>query len=234
MCLVKPSAFASREAVVATLQKHDFLVLERRETTLTRAQATRLYVQHFGLKFYEALIQSMTAGPVCILLLQRSNAISELRHLVGPTDPVMAKQVDGSCLRALYGQTSLENGIHASKNASEEEREEDALFLRKKRTLILFGPPASGKGTQCELLISAYGLVHISTGDLLRKHVKDGTEIGVQIKSYLDSGKLVPDALVTELTLKRLAEDDCEARGWILDGTSLALRKRIHQPFMQI
>lgn len=78
--------------------------------------------------------------------------------------------------------------------------------------------PLSGKGTQCECLISAYGLVHVSTGDLLRQHVKDGTEIGAQIRSYLDSGKLVPDALVTELTLRRLAEDDCETRGWILDG----------------
>lgn len=145
LCLVKPGAFAHREAIVATLQKNEFEVIERRETTLTRAQATRLYVQHYGLQFFDALIESMTSGPICILLLQRVNAISELRHLVGPTDPAMARQVDASCLRAIYGRTNVENGLHASKNAVEVEREEDALFQRKKRTMILFGPPASGQ-----------------------------------------------------------------------------------------
>ena len=143
--IVKPSAYAQREAIIAILQSHDFFILQRRDTTLTRAQAVRLYTQHYGMRFYDGLIASMIAGPLCVLILQRRSAIAELRHLVGPTDPAMAKQVDVNCLRALYGKSALENGVHASKNATEAAREEDALFQRLKRTIILFGAPASGK-----------------------------------------------------------------------------------------
>jgi adenylate kinase len=76
----------------------------------------------------------------------------------------------------------------------------------------------SGKGTQADLLVSAYGLVHLSTGDLLRKQVRDGTALGLSIKEYLDSGALVPDALITRLTLERLEQEDCKRNGWLLDG----------------
>ena len=219
ICIVKPSAYAHRAAVEAKLVAHEFTVVQKQERTLTRAQATRLYLHHYGMPFFEGLVAHMTSGPVCVMLLARTGAVAELRHMVGPSDPIMARQVDASCLRAVYGgSTLLENGLHASKSLSEATREEDVLFLRFKRTMILFGPPASGKGTQAELLIQAYGLVHISTGDLLRAHVKDGTPLGRTIKQCLDAGRLVPDELVTELTLERLAQPDCESQGWILDG----------------
>ena len=62
--------------------------------------------------------------------------------------------------------------------------------------LVLFGPPGSGKGTQSDRLVAKYGLVHLSTGNLLRKEIADQTSLGLSAKSYIDSGKLVPDAVV--------------------------------------
>ncbi len=225
ICIVKPNAFAHRAAIEARLREHGFVVLEKQERTLTKAQVTRLYVTgHYGLPYFDALVASMTSGgAVCVLVLSRSisrsggsSAVAELRHLVGPTDPVMARAVDAQCLRALYGgQTLLENGVHASKTAAEAAREEDVFCRTVRRTVILFGPPASGKGTQADLLVSAYGLIHISTGDLLRKHVREGTPLGLEIKQFIDSGRLVPDALITRLTLQRLAEADCQKFGWV-------------------
>lgn len=228
VCIVKPHAFGQRAQVESSLIAHGFVVLEKRECTLTRARVTRLYVHHYGMPFFNALVDCMVAGPVCIMLLRHkphggavpcASAVAELRHVVGPSDPTMARAVNPDCLRALYGGSSrILNGLHASKNAAEAAREEDVLFGRVPQRLILFGPPASGKGTQADLLVQAYGVVHISTGDLLRRHVKDATPLGLEIKQYLDTGRLVPDALVTRLTLDRLAQADCVSRGFCLDG----------------
>lgn len=83
--------------------------------------------------------------------------------------------------------------------------------------LILFGPPGAGKGTQAKLLIGEYKLPHISTGDILRGEVKNNTELGKEAKAYMESGKLVPDSLVTEMTKKRMSQPDVK-NGFILDG----------------
>ncbi|MCB1118887.1 MAG: adenylate kinase [Chlamydiia bacterium] len=84
-------------------------------------------------------------------------------------------------------------------------------------TVILMGPPASGKGTQAVSLAKEKGFVHISTGDLLRENVRQQTEIGKQVKEFMDAGKLVPEALVIELLKKRLEQDDAKT-GVVLDG----------------
>ena len=84
--------------------------------------------------------------------------------------------------------------------------------------VILAGAPASGKGTQCEMIQNNFGLVHLSTGDILRDAVKKGTALGLIVKPYMDEGHLVPDELVIELILNRLKDHDCETRGWLLDG----------------
>eukprot|EP00736_Rhodelphis_marinus_P012841 Rmarinus@m.29637 len=84
--------------------------------------------------------------------------------------------------------------------------------------LIIAGPPAGGKGTQCELLVEEHGMVHISTGDILRAAVKAGSELGLKAKEYLDAGKLVPDELIIGIVRSRLAQDDCMQKGWLLDG----------------
>mmetsp|Transcript_28365 Transcript_28365/g.35611 ORF Transcript_28365/g.35611 Transcript_28365/m.35611 type:complete len:306 (+) Transcript_28365:127-1044(+) len=84
--------------------------------------------------------------------------------------------------------------------------------------IIIAGAPASGKGTQCELLKAELGVVHLSTGDMLREAVKKGTEVGMQAKGYMESGKLVPDEVIIGIVKDRLAEEDCQSCGWLLDG----------------
>lgn len=83
--------------------------------------------------------------------------------------------------------------------------------------IVLLGAPGAGKGTQAQKLVADYGWAHISTGDLLRAAVKNGTSLGKKAKSYMDKGQLVPDKLVVGLVKERLAEDDAQ-KGWILDG----------------
>ena len=83
--------------------------------------------------------------------------------------------------------------------------------------LILLGPPGAGKGTQAERVCASRSLVHLSTGDLLRAAVKDGSELGLEAKGYMDKGELVPDTLVLALVRERLAAPDAE-KGFLLDG----------------
>ncbi len=83
--------------------------------------------------------------------------------------------------------------------------------------LVLLGPPGAGKGTQAVRLAEKYSIPQVSTGDILRKAVKEKTFLGVKAKSYMNSGKLVPDELVVEIIKERLVENDCE-NGFILDG----------------
>lgn len=83
--------------------------------------------------------------------------------------------------------------------------------------LVLLGAPGAGKGTQAKKLIEKYSIPQISTGDILRKAVADGTALGIEAKSYMDSGGLVPDSVVIGLVKDRLAQDDCK-KGYILDG----------------
>jgi len=84
--------------------------------------------------------------------------------------------------------------------------------------IIIAGAPASGKGTQCEVITSKFGVVHLSTGDILRAAVKAGTAVGLKAKSFMDAGKLVPDEVIIDVVVERLKEDDCATRGWLLDG----------------
>lgn len=83
--------------------------------------------------------------------------------------------------------------------------------------LILLGPPGAGKGTQAELMIEKYAIPHISTGDIFRAAVKEGTPLGLEAKKYMDSGGLVPDEVVIGIVKERLLKDDCK-QGFLLDG----------------
>lgn len=84
--------------------------------------------------------------------------------------------------------------------------------------VIIAGAPAAGKGTQCEVIKSRYGLIHLSTGDILRAAVKAGTPLGLQAKAFMDAGKLVPDELIIGVVCDRLKQSDCVECGWLLDG----------------
>ena len=83
--------------------------------------------------------------------------------------------------------------------------------------LILLGAPGAGKGTQAELLLQKLGIPGISTGNMLREAIKNGTELGMKVKSYMDGGLLVPDELIMGIVAERVAQPDC-ANGFILDG----------------
>ena len=83
--------------------------------------------------------------------------------------------------------------------------------------LILLGPPGAGKGTQAERIRDEFGLAHISTGDILRKAVKDGTQLGSEAKRFMDAGDLVPDDVIIGIIVERLQQDDARD-GFLLDG----------------
>ena len=83
--------------------------------------------------------------------------------------------------------------------------------------IIRLGAPGAGKGTQAKKIAAKYGIPHISTGDIFRANIKNGTELGKKAKTYMDQGLLVPDELVCDLVVDRVQQDDCK-KGYILDG----------------
>ena len=83
--------------------------------------------------------------------------------------------------------------------------------------IIMLGAPGAGKGTQAKMIASAYGIPHISTGDIFRSNIKNGTELGKKAKEYMDQGLLVPDSLTCDLVVDRIAQDDAK-NGDVLDG----------------
>ncbi|WP_075980336.1 adenylate kinase [Bacillus massilinigeriensis] len=83
--------------------------------------------------------------------------------------------------------------------------------------LVLMGLPGAGKGTQAEKIVDNYGIPHISTGDMFRAAMKEGTELGLKAKSYMDQGALVPDEVTIGIVRERLSKEDCK-RGFLLDG----------------
>ena len=83
--------------------------------------------------------------------------------------------------------------------------------------IIMLGAPGAGKGTQAKMIASKYAIPHISTGDIFRANIKNGTELGAKAKQYMDKGELVPDELVVDLIMDRFKEDDAK-NGYVLDG----------------
>ncbi|KNA23673.1 hypothetical protein SOVF_022640 [Spinacia oleracea] len=93
--------------------------------------------------------------------------------------------------------------------------------------IMISGAPASGKGTQCELITDKYGLVHIAAGDLLRAEISSGSENGKRAKEYMDKGQLVPDEIVVMMVKDRLLQPDTQEKGWLLDGYPRSLSQAI-------
>ena len=83
--------------------------------------------------------------------------------------------------------------------------------------IIMLGAPGAGKGTQAKMIAEKYSIPHVSTGDIFRANIKNGTELGKEAKSYMDKGQLVPDELTVKILLDRVAQDDCK-NGYVLDG----------------
>jgi len=91
------------------------------------------------------------------------------------------------------------------------------LYIYAMFNVILFGPPGSGKGTQSEKLIDKYGLIHLSTGNLLREEITNQTSLGLEAKKYMDSGQLVPDAVVIGM-IRSAIKNNPDAEGFLFDG----------------
>lgn len=93
------------------------------------------------------------------------------------------------------------------------------VFTKEEVTMkiIMLGAPGAGKGTQAKKIADKWGIPHISTGDIFRANIKNGTELGVKAKTYMDQGLLVPDELVVDLVVDRVKQDDCK-NGYVLDG----------------
>ena len=87
----------------------------------------------------------------------------------------------------------------------------------KNMKIIMLGAPGAGKGTQAKMIADKYAIPHISTGDIFRANIKNGTELGQKAKTYMDQGLLVPDELVVVLVVDRVKQDDCK-NGYVLDG----------------
>ncbi len=83
--------------------------------------------------------------------------------------------------------------------------------------IIMLGAPGAGKGTQAKLIAEKYGIPHVSTGDIFRANIKEGTELGKEAKGYMDKGQLVPDDLTVRILLDRVSKEDCK-NGYVLDG----------------
>lgn len=101
--------------------------------------------------------------------------------------------------------------------------------------MILLGPPGAGKGTQAKAITERFGVPQISTGDILRSAVRDGTPMGVRAKTFMDAGALVPDDVVVGIVCERLRLDDCRS-GFILDGfpRTVAQANALHETLLQM
>ncbi len=91
------------------------------------------------------------------------------------------------------------------------------LAWRFQMKIVMLGAPGAGKGTQAKMIAEKYGIPHVSTGDIFRANIKNGTELGKEAKQYMDQGKLVPDELTVKILLDRVAQGDCK-NGYVLDG----------------
>ena len=83
--------------------------------------------------------------------------------------------------------------------------------------IIMLGAPGAGKGTQAKMIAEKFAIPHVSTGDIFRANIKNGTELGMEAKKYMDQGQLVPDELTVKILLDRVAQEDCK-NGYVLDG----------------
>lgn len=101
--------------------------------------------------------------------------------------------------------------------------------------IILLGPPGAGKGTQAKAITERFGIPQISTGDILRSAVRDGTHMGARAKAFMDTGALVPDDVVVGIVCERLQQDDCSS-GFILDGfpRTVAQAESLHETLLQM
>lgn len=111
-----------------------------------------------------------------------------------------------------------ENMLEDVEEEQEQEADGEATEKSALRRIVIAGPPAGGKGTQCAFIAEKFGVVHLSTGDLLRSQISNETELGIKAKEFVENGELVPDELIISIVMDRLEQEDVKEGGWLLDG----------------
>lgn len=157
---------------------------------------------------------------VVILILSTYSTASF--YVKGPTR-MFIKPSSGSTTTTTSSTVTSEENKYSKRKSSKRYLKNymsmnSAINIKPSPKIIIAGAPAAGKGTQCEVITSNFGVVHLSTGDILRSAVKQGTDLGLKAKSYMDAGQLVPDELIISVVCERLKQDDCLRNGWLLDG----------------
>ncbi|MCD7458562.1 hypothetical protein HAX54_038575 [Datura stramonium] len=141
-----------------------------------------------------------------------SNFSSSAPPLIWPNSIRLSSSI------AYSGQLTASRNVHRQTHFRKNRKIKVICSSNEPLKVMISGAPASGKGTQCELIVQKFGLVHISTGDLLRAELSAGTDIGNKAKEYMNSGRLVPDEIVTAMVTARLSREDAKEKGWLLDG----------------
>jgi len=163
------------------------------------------------------LITASTCNAFIPSAFTRNARVKQLSMVEGDTNFI---GIDLSRLLGAKRLNNIKRKLRREKNANapKVESSKPKASTKKPLGIIIAGAPASGKGTQCEMIVDNYGVVHLSTGDMLRAAVTAGTAVGKAAKEFMDSGKLVPDDVIIGIVKDRLAESDCEKNGWLLDG----------------
>eukprot|EP00435_Cladocopium_sp_Y103_P006401 s5384_g2.t1 len=183
------------------------------------------------LEIFQGYFGAPTPKPTSLLCLNLPDLGAVLHsHMICeflPQRSAIGKQTDGSWATAKLKEYppglcfALAHGFYRQLSSTLPDKcaESAKGFLNScQPLLVIAGPPAAGKGTQCEKIKDKYGFVHISTGDILRENVKKGTELGKKAKGFMDSGALVPSELIVDLVKDRLMQDDVKEKGCLLDG----------------
>jgi adenylate kinase len=145
--------------------------------------------------------------------------MARLGILLPPSKVVMTTSMEKHVSLESKGGNAAIESVHGDPVAPRSEKDGVRVELKTSPyKLIIAGAPASGKGTQCELIKLKYGVVHLSTGDMLRAAVAAGSDVGKRAKDFMDAGKLVPDEVIIGAVKERLAAPDCVESGWLLDG----------------
>jgi len=160
-------------------------------------------------------------------MYQLASTLALLASAISTSTAFVPSSLTSSTSKSWGVTTSQSNSFAPIASLTAQNTWSSSLFMAEESTddeskstprIIIAGAPASGKGTQCEMIQKNFGVVHLSTGDMLRAAVTAKTEVGVTAKEFMDAGKLVPDEVIIGVVKDRLDEDDCKEKGWLLDG----------------
>ncbi|GMH79437.1 hypothetical protein TL16_g08145 [Triparma laevis f. inornata] len=224
----------TRESVIPTLSIRAACVEDHDDLVPIFDQQSEVLSSNYGDFFLAEMIAAQDKGNKALVGLNKEDRACGLMAVSNDVELSMLQtcfhleSYDYLCKLPedeTYDQLAMEGGGKVEDDLKgldiEEEKEEvveKVVVAKEPPRIIIAGAPASGKGTQCEMLVEKYDVVHLSTGDMLRTAVAAETDVGKEAKEVMESGNLVPDELITKIIVDRLAQPDCQSKGWLLDG----------------